>query len=384
MHCRAETKRTVPQVSRIEFLKKENTTQVRLHLSRSLRIAIFSLPQPYRLVLDFPHVDFTAIEGTLPKAQTIIKAFRAGLVATQQSRLVLDVRGPFKLIDVRSEPGVGTGNVIILNIKSVSQAAFKPQGTAPGIQRLKTLKSLENDAGKPNDAQFVIVVDPGHGGLDSGALGVGRAMEKNVVLAVARKLQHILTANKRYKTVMTRDEDVFVSLDDRVELARSHRADLFVSLHADALARTRRARKVRGATVYTLSRVASDDRARSFAEKENASDIMAGLPISSLARRGRIEGILFDLMRRETADFSMRLREHLIRRMRRSIRLSRSPRRAADFRVLRQPDTPSVLIELGYMSNAKDVRDLIRSRWQLRAATAIAKAIDAYYEERSP
>jgi len=382
LECRAETAASVPYASHIEFLKRGDITQVRLHLSQSLRVAVFSLPQPYRLVLDFQKVDFTAIAKPLPHGGTLIKAYRAGLVAPDQSRLVLDVKGPFKLVDVRSQAGAGNSSIVILDLGRVSAAGFQAQGVAPNVQRASAAQSLGSGSLQQQNIQFVVVVDPGHGGLDSGAIGVGRTLEKDIVLVVARRLVRALSAMQGYKVVMTRNKDVFVSLDDRVELARSHRADLFVSLHADAIARANRARKIRGASIYTLSRIASDDRARSFAEKENASDILAGLPISHLAARGRVEAILFDLMRRETEDFSLRLREHLIRRMRRSIRLSRSPRRSANFRVLRQPDTPSVLIELGYMSNAQDVRELTRPGWQSQAADAIAKAVTAYFEER--
>ena len=382
LEVRAQLSGPVPRAQKIQFLKYSGMTRVRLHLSRSLRVAIFSLPQPYRLVLDFPIVDFSAIEGTSPGAHSILQAFRAGLIAPNQSRIVLDARGPFKLVDVRTEKSSGGGSIVILDLRAVTATSFRTQGVVQRLAPSMGLRGASFPVPRKKRGMSVIVVDPGHGGLDPGAIGVGRKLEKDIALAAARQLVRVLLERKHYKVIMTRDKDVFVSLDDRVAVARLHKADLFISLHADAVARTARAKRVRGASVYTLARVASDDRAKAFAEKENASDVLAGLPIAPTAARGRIEAILFDLMRRETTDFSLSLRNHLVRRMKRSMHLSRSPRRAADFRVLWQPETPSVLIELGYMSNPKDVREMVRVKWQAKAAEAIALAVDAYFEER--
>ena len=378
--CDARPPDSAPYAKRIQFLNKNEITQIRLHLSHPLRISVFSLPSPYRLILDLPTVDFAAIQGASPGEHTLIQAFRAGLIAPNQSRLVLDMHKPFKLMDVRAKEDAGD-SIIILDIAAIKAISFRPQGVPPRLPRSAALQGLKSSSAEKGNTRFVIIVDPGHGGTDPGAIGKSRLMEKDIVLSVAVRLARVLAAKQHYKVVLTRDEDVFVSLDDRVALARSHEADLFISLHADAVAIASNAGKIQGASIYTLSRIASDDRAEALAEKENASDVLAGLPIAPSSARGRIEAILFDLMRRETADFSFRLREHLLRRLRHSIRMSRSPRRSANFRVLRQPETPSVLIELGYMSNTQDVRELIKPRWQERAAKAIALAVDAYFGE---
>jgi N-acetylmuramoyl-L-alanine amidase len=180
---------------------------------------------------------------------------------------------------------------------------------------------------------------------------------------------------------MTRARDIFISLDGRLKRSRTLAADLFISLHADSIAQN--ADSVRGATVYTLSERASDEEARLMAEKENNSDAIAGLTTAKFEEQGQVRSILIDLLKRETANFSADFSNTLVKKMTKTVSLSRDPQRSAAFKVLRQADTPSVLIELGYMSHAEDEKLLNSPAWQDRVATSIATAVDAYFGKRT-
>ncbi len=379
-----------PVVHAVKFSETRGIWNVTLRLSKSVRVAVFTLPDPFRLILDLPEVDFALPpHGSTNRRTGLVRDFRHGLLAPGHSRIIVDVAAPFKLVDVRALQLANGQSEIRLDIGQVSRRNFRAQGVPPRLPRAATLRGAVTDKQRTGRnsrrrGRRLVVIDPGHGGPDPGAVGIGGILEKSVVLAVARRIARQLTRSGRYEVVLTRSRDVFVSLDDRVALSRTRGADIFISLHADSLAAKSLVRSVRGASLYTLSRFASDRKAQQLAAKENASDALAGLNIARSAAGGRVEAILFDLMRRETAGFSKRLREHLIRRLERTIQMSRSPRRAAAFRVLRQPETPSVLLELGYMSNPSDVREMTRSKWQTAAARAIALAIDAYFAERHP
>ena len=218
-------------------------------------------------------------------------------------------------------------------------------------------------------ADYTVVLDPGHGGRDGGAVGRGGTREKVVTLAFARAMaEHLRAAGVRVH--LTRDGDRSLRLADRVAAAREHRADLFVSLHADSI----RHRKLRGASVYTLSDEASDEVAASLAEGEGRSDVLAGFSGEMGDDQG-VADILIDLMRRETETFSTAFAKHAVRSLGQSTRMIRNPHRSANFRVLRAPDVPSVLVELGYLSNRKDERQLADPEWRDRIARALADAI---------
>jgi len=226
------------------------------------------------------------------------------------------------------------------------------------------------------------VIDPGHGGIDPGAVAPGNLHEKQIVLEVSERVVRKLRKTGRFRVEATRTSDVFISLDDRVAFAQSRQADLFISLHADSLGDQRAARLVSGATVYTLSQRASDETARKMAEKENSSDILAGLIDVDRAAPEVVTTILFDLMARESSVFALDFAEILARQLKAKVPVARKARRSAAFKVLKQTQTPAVLLELGYMSNPKDRQLMQTEAWQEKVATAVMKSVESYFTKR--
>lgn len=227
---------------------------------------------------------------------------------------------------------------------------------------------------KPDYPRQIVVLDPGHGGDDPGAIGVGGVHEKTITLAMARELRDLLEATGRYDVTLTRDRDVFIRLRDRVAIARKANADLFISLHADSI----RLPNFRGASVYTLSETASDREAQMLADKENRVDKIGGIDIRG--EDERIASILIDLTQRDTMNQSRRLAGLLIRDLGKVTDLIPRPQRSAGFAVLTAADVPSVLIEMGYLSSPDDAMALSRPDHRAKLARAIHAAIDSYFQ----
>lgn len=369
---------------RAEIKTEAGSTRFLLGLSAGVRAEIFTLAKPYRVVVDLPDVAFHLPEGTGQHGRGLIAAFRYGLLAEGKSRVVIDTTGPviIKRADMTGKGGTAVELLVELastSVQSFGSGTGGTQAAAPASPHpTPAPKALKGARSKP-----VILIDAGHGGIDPGAAGSGNLKEKTLVLAVAQALRQQLAASGRYDVRMTRVSDVFVSLDQRLRMSRELDADLFISLHADSIAQKGLANTVRGATVYTLSEQASDEEAQRMAEKENNSDAIAGLQTAKFEEEGEVRNILIDLLKRETSNFSADFSNTLVKRLRTSISLSGRPQRSAAFKVLRQADTPSVLVELGYMSNAEDERLLNSSAWQRRVAAAIGAAVDAYFSKRT-
>jgi N-acetylmuramoyl-L-alanine amidase len=226
-----------------------------------------------------------------------------------------------------------------------------------------------------NDPRPLIVLDPGHGGIDTGTRAPDGECEKDIVLEFAKRLRDRIEKSGKYRVLMTRSDDTFVALPDRVQIARQAGAALFISIHADFL--PRKEGDAEGATVYTLSDRPSDPQAARVAAEENRADVIAGVNLKD--EPDDVAGILLDLAQRETKTFSVQFAHKLVGDLKTVTHLNKDPVRSAGFRVLRSPDVPSVLIELGYVSNKQDLQSLNSDNWRDRTADSIASAVDDYF-----
>ncbi|MBZ9704621.1 MULTISPECIES: N-acetylmuramoyl-L-alanine amidase [unclassified Mesorhizobium] len=342
----------------------------------------FLLRGPNRLVIDLANTKL-AIDAKDLKPRGLVKGVRLGELEAGVSRLVLTGKGPFavdKLDVLKNEDGAGYR--IAIDMSAASEREFD---TALANQALTTGSTVSTDKGgrvgtgpvsNPGH-RFTVVIDPGHGGVDGGAEGLNGTVEKNVTLAFATELRDKLAAVGRYDVFMTRDTDEYLRLDDRVRIARQHEADLLISIHADTIS----LKGIRGATVYTVSDKASDPEAQALADRENLSDQFAGMVIQDDNKE--VTDILIDLIRRETHTFSMSFAHTLVGQLSTSVGLINNPQRSAGFKVLKAPDVPSVLVELGYLSNAKDEAQLLNADWRGKAAQSITNAVALFASARA-
>jgi N-acetylmuramoyl-L-alanine amidase len=353
-------------------------TRFVVDLSQKVEIHAFTLPDPYRVVIDLPQVAFQFPDRAGERGRGLVKAFRYGLVMAGGSRIVLDATGPvrvekaFVLAASDSQPAR-----LVLDLVPTTREAFL---RAAAVDSRPARPAARPSEPPPSgDPRPVVVLDPGHGGIDSGTRARdGSEAEKNLVLDFAVMLRDKLDKTGKYRVVLTRSDDTFVPLADRVRLARSRNAQLFISIHCDALARGDG--DAQGATVYTLSDHATDAEAAKLADAENRADVISGVDLS--VEPDDIAGILIDLAQRETRAFSQQLAKHVVTELKTAARMHKHPLKSAGFRVLRAPDVPSVLIELGYVSSRKDLKELMSENWRTRAGDAIVKAVDGYFTTR--
>ena len=359
----------------------DKQTRFVVDLSRKIDITAFMLADPYRVVVDLPRTTFKLPANTGVQARGLVKAFRYGLIMQGGSRIVLDTKAPVRLeksfvIDAAE----GQPARLVLDLVATDRASFMRNITLANRSAQQSASARPSDAPPKveGDARPLIVIDPGHGGIDNGAKGTGGELEKDVVLAFALTLREKLEAQGKYRVAMTRSEDEFIALGERVRFARSRNAALFVSVHADAL--PKREGLAEGATVYPLSENASDAEAARLAETENKADVIAGVDLT--AEPDDVANILVDLAQRETKTFSMQFARTVVEELKSAARLHKHPLKSAGFKVLLAPDVPSVLVELGYMSTKDDLKQLTSANWRARTAQALAQAVDAYFTPR--
>lgn len=362
-------------------------TRFVLELTDAVPYRILTLADPFRIVIDLPEAEWRG--GKTPEAPpgSLIGGLRYGLFKHGVSRVVIDLNQPASIVrQFLLDADASAGYRIVVdvsptdaanfraNIASIESEGWKDYAAAQASRQHAEIESSTPVAPGDEDKP-VIVIDAGHGGVDPGAIGRTGVYEKAIVLLMARELNRQLKATGRYRTVLTRDKDIYIPLRNRFEIAHKAEGDLFLSLHVN----THKSRDLRGFSVYTLSETASDKEAAALAAKENKSDVLAGYDLSGYDEQTAF--ILLDLAQRDTSKTSWRFAQTLVTSLRGDkIRMLRKPHRFAGFAVLKSPTVPSVLIEVGYLSNKNEERQLKSRDYQKRIAAGIVKAIDGFFE----
>ncbi len=369
---------------------KDGTTRFVFDLSHRVGYHVFTLADPYRVVIDLPEVGWRLPARPLPSGKGLLERVRYGLFKPGTSRVVLDVNAPSAIDKVfLMAPGGSRGYRLVLDLVETSRQAFITQSTGPGLRVSASQPPPPPPPGasataaamrflpprKPTRAGItrLIVIDPGHGGVDPGTIGVSGIYEKHITLTMAREIKSRLERSGRYKVLLTRNRDIFIRLRDRIAFAREANAELFLSIHADAI----RNRNIRGLSVYTLSERASDKEAAALAEKENKADLISGIAFEEYP--ADVNGILIDLTQRETMNQSVRFAARLVKELGRETKVLRNSHRFAGFAVLKSPDVPSVLLELGFLSNRKEEKALRTKTYRAKLAAATVRAIGGYF-----
>ncbi|PWE30455.1 N-acetylmuramoyl-L-alanine amidase [Maritimibacter sp. 55A14] len=347
-----------------------------LALTQGVPYRVFTLDAPRRLVVDLREVSFDGVDAAALERAMAVSGMRMGLFRPGWSRIVLDLDAPLALRSAEMRTDASTGEArIAIRLEPVPEAEFAARSGAP--EAALWPRTPPPDAAAPKrrqtgDRPLVVVLDPGHGGIDPGAERDGHS-EADLMLTFARELREVLAFSGRYEVVLTREEDVFVPLISRISIARAAGADAFLSLHADALAEGR----ARGASVYTLSDTASDTAAELLAERHDRADLLAGVDLAE--QDDVIAGVLMDMARLETEPRSERLAGTLVEGIRAAVgKMHKRAHHYAGFSVLRAPDIPSVLIELGFMSSPKELENLVDPEWRGRFAQGILDALDTW------
>jgi N-acetylmuramoyl-L-alanine amidase len=354
----------------------ETQTRFVMDLSRKIDLHVFTLADPYRVVVDIPQITFRLPSKAGETGRGLIKAFRFGLVMPGGSRIVIDLGKPARVEKAfMVDPVEGAPARLVLELAATDREGFLRK-VAFDQRFARAQASLPREQqSSSGDVRPLIVLDPGHGGIDTGTKGPNGQMEKDIVLDFAKRLREKVESLGKYRVLLTRSDDTFVPLAERVRFAREAGAALLLSIHADSL--PRREGDAQGATVYTLSETATDPAAARLAEQENRADVIAGVDLKD--QPDDVAGILIDLAQRETKTFSTQFAHKLVATIKRTARLHKEPLKSAGFRVLRAPDVPSVLVELGYVSNKEDLQSLLSDSWRDRTADAMTSAIDGYF-----
>ena len=364
-------------------------TRIVMDVKGPISYKYFLLANPYRLVLDMLEVDFELhpVSGVLTGG---VLGYRFGLLKPGISRVVIDLSKPL-LVDKHFiiKPGAKPQSRLVIDLIPTTRSKFLAHVRKSRNQKTIGLLKLKSEEQKHQTNQEfknkfphkkiskskIIVLDPGHGGVDPGAIGIKGTYEKKIVLMAAKSIKKILAKSGRYNVILTRKSDRFIPLRKRVAIARRAKADLFISLHADSIKNG----AVRGATVYTLSENASDREAAQLAERENKSDLIAGIDLNAESKE--VTDILIDLVQRETMNQSAVFADAIVQEITKKIKTHRRPHKFAGFAVLKALDIPSILLEMGYLSNIEDETLLNTDAFQKKLGRAILLGLDRYFFE---
>lgn len=362
---------------KVDIKASETETIFYLRMSQKPEyIKKFTLEAPDRIVIDIRELDWAINEKIIPTGY--IKRIRYGK-NRQNGRIVLDLQGSVTQSKYRDYPHPRYSGVHLLKL-TLSHPIQKSEITKPSVANVNKSKFYSKHQFYPikrrNNNETIIIVDAGHGGNDPGATSVSGFKEKNIVLSFAKEFANAINRQRNMRAILTRDKDFFIPLAERPIIAEQYDADLFISIHADAL----QDKTFHGSTIYTLSDKASDAVAAQIAENENKSDIIAGVNFESQVPE--VADILIDFMRRETDLSSFEFAQSLVKNLKKSTNLVPTPHRRAGFRVLKSPSIPSVLVELGYLTNIKDERRLTNPEKRRTMIQSMIKAIQNWHYQR--
>ncbi|NQU59946.1 MAG: N-acetylmuramoyl-L-alanine amidase [Rhodospirillales bacterium] len=406
-------------VTDVRIAAQGSATRVVFELTEKVSFSTFALAGPNRVVVDLPEVGWRLPPRPLPGATGVFGKLRYGLFKPGNSRVVLEMQKPAAISQAfLLAPDGGKGYRLVIDLMPIAQKAFdgnigkkpikvtdtsrKPLAMlsalapppvpvsrpSPKAPRQNAVLAPSNSAPqqaspfrlaprkpepKRSGQKHVIMIDPGHGGVDPGTIGISGIYEKHVTLSMARELKKQFEKTGRFKVMLTRDRDIFIRLRDRVQVSRDAKAELFISIHADSV----KDRAIKGPAVYTLSEKASDREAAELADKENKADLIAGVDLSH--ETPEVTNILIDLAQRESMNQSSRFAGSLIKELKRKTAVLRNTHRFAGFAVLKAPDIPSVLMELGFLSNPEDEKALRSHHYRARLAGAVVRAADIYF-----
>lgn len=372
---------TAARAARVDDVRIGNqggsSIRVVVDLSQKVNFKVFPLKNPVRVVIDMPDTTFSIKEEKLPKKHDFLRDIRLGFTGTGDARIVLELNRD--IIIKKSfilPPQSGFQWRLVIDLELLARSDSFAQVTPEWYDNSVSNKTPPAKSAPSTEAKPLIVLDPGHGGKDPGAIGVSGVYEKHLTLAMAKQLRALLLKTGKYDVKLTREKDVAIALRARRQFARKVNADLFISIHADSV----RKPETRGLSIYTLSERASDTEAEKLAENENKADIIAGIDLSGETQE--VTDILIDLARRETNNHSSFFAEKVVRELKEEVRLLPNTHRFAGFAVLKSPDVPSVLMEMGYLSNKDEERLLRQESYREKLAKAAVRAINSYFAEK--
>ena len=367
-----------PTVSAVRIGTHPDKTRFVMEMSERPRYRVFTLADPFRVVIDLPELQWVPGQGVPGVRGGLISAMRFGLFAPGTSRVVLDVSAPVRVKRVfLITPKAGYPYRFVVDMVPVSREDFFAAARGGAVVSDPPLAPTQSALAAPpkpkTDERPTIVIDPGHGGIDPGARSITGVDEKTIALIYARELKRQLEASGHYRVHLTREKDIFIRLRDRIAIAERMEGELLISLHAN----NHDSPKIRGVSIYSLSEKASDAEAEALAAKENKADIIAGIDLSDQTET--VSKILIDLAQRETMNLSKQFANTLVGEVGKVTKLLGNTHRSAGFAVLKSATVPSVLIEIGYLSNRAEERLLRSRKHRTRVTGAILKAIEAYF-----
>jgi N-acetylmuramoyl-L-alanine amidase len=362
------------QMTNATFTSTNGHTKFEADLTAAIGFSVTAETNPNRVIIDMPSIAFDLANGAGHEVAGVVSAYSYGAAAEGKSRIIIETKRPVVInwSTVKSAKA-GKPPRMMVDLIETSQEGYadtlaRDNGDAPPVETGSITSATEQPPRK-----MIIALDPGHGGQDPGASSDDNIHEKDVVLAYAQALKESLLSTGRYEVEMTRSEDTFVHLENRVKVAREKKADLFIAIHADTLDNP----DVRGATLYTVSDKASDAEAGALAQKENRADVIAGMDLGKQTKE--VSNLLINLAQRESKNQAMFFAKKALKEIKPITEMTGKPIRSAGFLVLKAPDVPSVLLELGYLSNRRDVALLNDPEWRKKMALAMTRSIDAYF-----